>query len=237
MGRFMSPDPLPWIHWQHGNEDDQNRFAGYIANPQNFNMYAYVNNNPLNKTDPTGMNACGTNNDASCKVTVTIQDRSKDANGNYNDKYTGVKNSGNYNATAVVSVNGKEAGTFLVKTTPSDSSKSATIANGTYSGTLTEHSGQLAIRLQPTNAIPTIGPNPSRSDGASIAQGILVHQSGLGNFTGVGHDGRAVSEGCQVVCRSQYADFMNATGMRPADGSAPQTHFTVTVNTQENEPQ
>jgi RHS repeat-associated protein len=22
-GRFTSPDPLPWIHWQHGNRDDQ----------------------------------------------------------------------------------------------------------------------------------------------------------------------------------------------------------------------
>jgi len=237
MGRFTSPDPLPWIHWQHGNEDDQKKFEAYISNPQDLNMYAYVLNNPLNKTNPTGMNACGTNNDSSCKVTVTITDRSKDANGNYNDKYTGVKNSGNYNATAVVSVNGKEAGTFLVKTTPSDASKSATIANGTYSGTLTEHSGQLAIRLQPTMNIPTIGPNPSRSDGASIAQGILVHQSGIGNFTGVGHDGRAVSEGCQVVCRSQYADFMNATGMRPSDGSPAQQHFTVIVNTQENTPQ
>ena len=77
MGRFMSPDPLPWIHWQRGNEDDQNRFEGFIANPQNFNMYSYVLNNPLNKTDPTGMNACGTNNDSSCKVTVTIQDRTR----------------------------------------------------------------------------------------------------------------------------------------------------------------
>jgi RHS repeat-associated protein len=236
MGRFMSPDPLPWIGWQNGDEDDQKKFESYIANPQNFNMYAYVNNNPLNKTDPTGMNACGTNNDSTCKVTVTIQDRSKDANGHYNDQYTGIKNSGNYNATAVVSVNGKETGTFLVKTTPSDSSKSATIANGTYSGTLTTHSGDVAIRLQPTNAIPTIGPNPSRQDGASIAQGILVHRAGIGNFTGVGHDGRAVSEGCQVVCTQQYGDFKRATGMVPSAGS-PQQHFTVIVDTQENEPQ
>jgi RHS repeat-associated protein len=81
MGRFMSPDPLPWIHWQRGDEDDQKKFGGYIMNPQNFNMYAYVLNNPLNHTDPTGMNACGTNNDSSCNVTVTIQDRSKDSNG------------------------------------------------------------------------------------------------------------------------------------------------------------
>ena len=238
MGRFMSPDQLPWIHYQHGNESDQKKFVAFLANPQNFNMYAYVNNNPQNKTDPTGMNACGTNDDSNCKVTVTIQDRSKDASGHYNDQYTGVKNSGNYNATAVVSVNGKEAGTFLVKTTLSDSSKSATIANGTYSGTLTEHNRQLAIRLQPTNAIPTIGPNPSRSDGASIAQGILVHQSGLGNFTGVGRDGRAVSEGSQVVCRSQYADFMNpqtlnlyaSVGNDPVNGVDQDGHFSWAGN-------
>jgi RHS repeat-associated protein len=125
MGRFMSPDPLPWIHWQNGNRDDQQRFAAYIANPQNFNMYAYVNNKPLNKTDPTGMNACGTKDDSTCKVTVTIRDRSRDGKGNYNDSFTGVKNQGNYNATAVVNVNGKDVGTFLIKTTPSDSNSGA----------------------------------------------------------------------------------------------------------------
>ncbi|HUN86533.1 MAG TPA: RHS repeat-associated core domain-containing protein [Terracidiphilus sp.] len=55
MGRFMSPDPLPWIHWQRGDKDDQQKFAAYIEDPQNLNMYAYVTNNPLAHTDPTGM--------------------------------------------------------------------------------------------------------------------------------------------------------------------------------------
>ena len=54
-------------------------------------MYAYVNNNPLNKTDPTGMNPCGTKSDADCHVTITFTSRTKDANGNYNDSFKGEK--------------------------------------------------------------------------------------------------------------------------------------------------
>jgi RHS repeat-associated protein len=46
MGRFMSPDP-------HG---------GQIENPQSLNLYAYVLNNPLGNTDPTGMDCVYLNN-------------------------------------------------------------------------------------------------------------------------------------------------------------------------------
>lgn len=42
MGRFLSPDPL----------------GGKLANPQSLNRYAYVLNNPLINTDPTGMYVC-----------------------------------------------------------------------------------------------------------------------------------------------------------------------------------
>ena len=41
LGRFTSPDP-----WNAGADP---------MNPQSWNMYAYVNNNPLNSTDPSGM--------------------------------------------------------------------------------------------------------------------------------------------------------------------------------------
>jgi RHS repeat-associated protein len=33
-GRFISPDPLPWLQWQDGNRNEQERFAKFISNPQ-----------------------------------------------------------------------------------------------------------------------------------------------------------------------------------------------------------
>jgi hypothetical protein len=50
LGRFMQPDPLPWLGWQHPAEDSSEeaqeeahkKFEDWISNPQNFNMYAYV---------------------------------------------------------------------------------------------------------------------------------------------------------------------------------------------------
>src|ERR1051326_4454664 len=39
MGRFMSADPM----------------GGHLEDPQTLNRYSYVRNNPLNLTDPTGL--------------------------------------------------------------------------------------------------------------------------------------------------------------------------------------
>ena len=70
MGRFMSPDPL----------------GGHRVDPQTLNKYSYVRNNPLNLTDPTGLDfnlTCSGPDTATCKgglqgTTTT----STDANGN-----------------------------------------------------------------------------------------------------------------------------------------------------------
>jgi RHS repeat-associated protein len=81
-GRFMSPDPLPWLQWQHSHEndgeeeqakDDRQKFKDFLGNPQNFNMYAYVMNNPLSHNDPTGMSGCkaGDKEFTTCTITVT----------------------------------------------------------------------------------------------------------------------------------------------------------------------
>jgi RHS repeat-associated protein len=125
MGRFMTPDPL----------------GGHQEDPQTLNKYAYVRNNPLNRTDPTGLdlylqgcgdasttckdNFVGTTDDKGHFTRTTIQ---SDASGNFDghdvsfdssgihidDKYQGVYAPG----TDATRVNGDEdsgfAGTHFV---------------------------------------------------------------------------------------------------------------------------
>jgi RHS repeat-associated protein len=72
-GRFTSPDKFPWWNLQHSDKDEEKKqFADYIGNPQNWNMYTYVLNNPLNHTDPTGMLGCkvGDQKYSTCTITV-----------------------------------------------------------------------------------------------------------------------------------------------------------------------
>jgi hypothetical protein len=72
MGRFMTPDPLPWLDWQHGNKEEREKFADFISDPQSLNMYAYVDNNPINKTDPTGMEGCKAGDKTFSTCTIKI---------------------------------------------------------------------------------------------------------------------------------------------------------------------
>ena len=130
------------------------------------------------------------------------------------------------------------AGEFLARTEPSDTSKYPTVAAGSYSGTLTEHSGHLAIRLQPTAHIPIVnGTNPAT--GKPDAAGILIHIGAANNLTGMVHNraGAVVptSAGCQLICSSQYTDFQRATGMIPSAGP-PQQHFGVVLGATPNWP-
>ncbi|MEO6830020.1 MAG: RHS repeat-associated core domain-containing protein [Acidobacteriaceae bacterium] len=68
MGRFMSPDPL----------------GGHLEDPQTLNKYSYVANNPLSRTDPTGLDfnltGCGSTNTATCNNNMV---GTSDANGRF----------------------------------------------------------------------------------------------------------------------------------------------------------
>jgi len=72
IGRFMNPDPLPWLGWQHGNDEEREEFQKFISNPQNLNMYVYVDNNPTSYTDPTGMLGCTAGDKHFSKCTIII---------------------------------------------------------------------------------------------------------------------------------------------------------------------
>jgi len=48
MGRFMSPDPL------HPSRSHPRLLNQFLADPQNWNKYSYVLNNPLKHTDESG---------------------------------------------------------------------------------------------------------------------------------------------------------------------------------------
>ncbi|MBV8874054.1 MAG: DNA/RNA non-specific endonuclease, partial [Metakosakonia sp.] len=55
-----------------------------LANPQTFNRYSYVNNDPANQADPKGLRACGGNNGTPCTQT----DDYKEVNGSELDQQT-----------------------------------------------------------------------------------------------------------------------------------------------------
>src|SRR5208283_1622061 len=70
MGRFMTPDPV----------------GGHQEDPQTLNKYSYVRNNPLNLTDPTGLDfnlTCSGSDTATCHGGVQgTTTTTTDANGN-----------------------------------------------------------------------------------------------------------------------------------------------------------
>jgi RHS repeat-associated protein len=81
MGRFMSPDPVFASKYK-------------VADPQQWNMYAYARNNPLSITDPTGLDfnitGCG-NNSATCQNNM-FGTTSTDANGKSSFSATVISN-------------------------------------------------------------------------------------------------------------------------------------------------
>lgn len=236
VARFTSPD-APFV--------DQ-----MTSDPQSWNLYSYARNNPMKLVDRTGRNACGHNQDKNCRVTIRLEDRNVDDNGDYDDKFSAreatVLRQGEYKAIATVTIESllnvdelsniaTSTESFLAKTTPSNSKDYPTAANGDYDATRTLHHGSYpAIALNNNGSAPiTTDVNPA-TKAAGIASAIQVHKAGIDNFTGVGRDGRAVSGGCQTTCTSRYNSFKSFTGITTSDGTRPQSSFRVIINATPN---
>jgi RHS repeat-associated protein len=117
-GRFMTPDPI--FMTKHR-----------VVDPQQWNLYAYVRNNPLNLTDPTGRDlwatGCGKESDKCHKNYVGTWDKDhenftpttiqSDKNGNFQGHNVTMNTSG-------ITIDGKYQGVFA-------SGTAATVVNGT----------------------------------------------------------------------------------------------------------
>jgi RHS repeat-associated protein len=118
LGRFMTPDPIFMTRHR-------------LVDPQQWNLYAYVRNNPLNLTDPTGkdlwLKGCGKNTATCNKDYVGTWDKDhkkftpttiqSDKDGNFKDHKVTMDTSG-------IHIDGKYQGVFA-------SGTAATAVNGT----------------------------------------------------------------------------------------------------------
>ncbi|MGA7694173.1 MAG: RHS repeat-associated core domain-containing protein [Candidatus Sulfotelmatobacter sp.] len=104
LGRFMSPDPM----------------GGDTKDPQSLNRYAYVRNNPLKLTDPTGLNfnpGCSGPDTATCQGGLqgtTTTTTTTDANGNQTttSTFTATEISNDKNGNLVDQSGNQYSGTF-----------------------------------------------------------------------------------------------------------------------------
>jgi RHS repeat-associated protein len=141
LGRFMSPDPMG------GQQDD----------PQSLNRYAYVRNNPLNLTDPTGLNfnlSCTGPDTATCQGGLqgtTTTTTTTDANGNQTSTstFTATEISNDKNGNLVDQNGNKYNGTVdgsgvHFGQQGSDTSSKGIWVNGSAETKFTQTSGTLA---------------------------------------------------------------------------------------------
>jgi uncharacterized protein RhaS with RHS repeats len=102
MGRFLSPD------------DGSDQSPG---NPQSWNLYSYVRNNPLTNTDDDGNSVRVCDNNGQCNtVENDVYTASQQGNGGLNVPtldQVGMNGdgNGNFNATAITDANGNQVGT------------------------------------------------------------------------------------------------------------------------------
>jgi len=148
MGRFMQPDPVG------GHNDD----------PQTLNRYAYVRNNPLSLTDPTGLDFY-----LSCqKAGDTCQ---KDAAGNLVQGAT----------TKTTDANGNTTSTFTPTVVTSASLQDPNSGN---TGTVNQNGVQITSNGQTSEGIFINGTPSADLKGSGALEGFLFNVNGSDEKTG-----------------------------------------------------
>jgi len=55
-----------------GDERMRKRFSDFLSNPMSMNVYSYVDDNPVNKIDPSGLKGCKSGGKSFQECTITI---------------------------------------------------------------------------------------------------------------------------------------------------------------------
>ena len=196
-----------------------------------FSPYHYGANNPLKHKDPTGLawkpivsqndnqeqkyigfewilpkdsyNEDGTLKQGLYEQAILFTDNETfDASSRYNIG----------SSTAIVYMSDGKKTTFEANTMPSDSKRYATVPEGFYHAKVGKHKGSYtALRLSDSDNSGKISlgaPNPSDPT-RDYASGINIHKPGYHNLTGLTLNGSAISEGCLLIDRNKWSDFIS----------------------------
>lgn len=159
MGRMLSPDPV----------------GGSLANPQTLNKYAYVLNNPLVNTDPTGMYVCSDSGDKTKCDTANDQKVANDLADARNAAFAHLSGADLLNALNAINAYGK-AGEDNGVTIGFNSNLSD--SNGNPVAGLTQVSGVAngtKSDLNPNGQNISVTFNPDQLNGAGGA-GLVAHE-------------------------------------------------------------
>ena len=170
MGRFMSPDP-GWL------------FAADPGNPQTWNQYAYVLNNPLSNVDPMGYDCVYLNNAGNGAESVDTNSNSGECGNNGGYWVDGTFTSGTvYSNSNDVYLHGTENGQLT------DSYYNSVTANGSNNSPSTVLSTPNIFPFNPQKSIPaqflsSLVSSLNRSGQSdALVNCIISHESG-GNTT------------------------------------------------------
>jgi RHS repeat-associated protein len=177
MGRFMSPD----------SGSDQ-----HPSDPQSWNLYSYVRNNPLSMVDPNGDYTCGsTLTAAQCDQFQGLLDKAQDAANKLKDTY-GADSSKYTDAQRAIDSYGKEN---------VDNGVNVNIgATGGYPGTTTATDGAAKTDLNPT------GQNIQ----VTINSGVFGSADAGSTAATIAHEGSHVAD-AEAWAKAGFSDAANPT--------------------------